>query len=162
MTTHDHDDILERFKDMDGPDVANMEFRTQIQTDKQPTYWRCCNSECRPENQRWFEFQSETGTCPKCGIGVPHTLKRALIHFIVRDSQGPNIGHKGRRLRVACSPKKIIQAKMGIGEAFVAEPTIVNCPGCMNSPEFQRVLREGLTLDQSQMQLARDGYFHIR
>lgn len=109
-------------------------FRHPDQTTKQPVVWRCPNPECFESNlSRYYEFESEYGECPKCGLKEPYVRKRVLIHVLVRDKGGPIVGNLGLRYRLACDPKRVTLATATNGEAATGDVTTANCPGCLKA-----------------------------
>ena len=104
------------------------------QTTKQPVVWRCQNPDCLESNlDRFFEFESDECKCPKCGLGHPAVIKRALIHFLVRDAKGPIQGDLGLRYHIGCSPTRAYIGTIENGEAGSGDLAAVNCPGCLKA-----------------------------
>ena len=104
------------------------------QTTKQPTVWRCQNPDCLESSlDRFYEFERDEPTCPKCGLTEPAVIKKALIHFLIRDSKGPIRGDMGMNFRMACSPMRAYIATTENGEAGTGDISAATCPGCLKT-----------------------------
>lgn len=112
------------------------------QTTRQPIVFVCPNPECAETRDGLFEFQSDYPECPKCGSTPPAVQKRALIHYMVPAKDGPITGHKGLKYKLCCDPTRWMLATLTNGESATGVPTVVNCPGCMTSPEFLQILSQ--------------------
>lgn len=128
---------------------AGLAWRVQHpdQTNKQPVIWRCPNPMCAEQStDSWYEFTSDYPECPKCGLTAPAVSKRALIHFLAMDMQGPIVGQMGLRYVLACSPTRVVLATFTNGEAATNYPSQVNCPGCLASAVYQAKLIHGVAM----------------
>ena len=104
------------------------------QTIKQPIVWRCQNPDCLESSlDRFFEFTGDECKCPKCGLGHPAVIKRALIHLLIRDNAGRIVGDRGLRYRLACDTKRAYVATRENGEAGTGDLAAANCPGCLKA-----------------------------
>lgn len=115
---------------------------------KQPIVWRCLNPHCRPDKFRptiMFDFESDEAKCPKCSLGPPMVVKRALIHMLVMIENGPIVGDMGMRYRVACDAKRDYVTNGRDGEAGTGDIRQVNCPACLKELA-DRMVRFGYSL----------------
>lgn len=101
--------------------------------------YRCTNENCGEggPNGAPFEDASRKPVCPLCGDDAPQEL--VVVHYLVKDANGPIRTGLGRRL-IACNPatKELPQCS-GAREA-------VTCPACRASGVF--ALHEGANTDQ--------------
>ncbi len=109
-------------------------------TTKQPLKWACMNPECWEDGQR-YEFKSDQPKCPKCKAeDHPMVLLLSLLHFLVNSEAGP-IRSGGKRLMIACDPKRTTLATATNQEAMTGQPTIVNCPECRKFIEKNHITK---------------------
>jgi hypothetical protein len=109
------------------------------QTTRQPVIWLCKNPACKGSRERYFEFQSDYPTCPKCGLEFPAVEKKSLIHWLITDPRGHFPGEGGIRYRIACHKDRDwlatvndkVKGTVANGEAATGDIRSVNCPGCL-------------------------------
>lgn len=108
-------------------------------TTSQPVTAYCQNFECLVDGQR-FEFPTEGDVkCPKCGANqAPMIGLLSLIHFMVRDPVGPIQG-AAARYHLACAPKRRTLATATNLESASDQLIAVNCPGCLDVANHQRL-----------------------
>lgn len=105
-------------------------------TNRQPIRGYCLNPECREksDDDRFeFDVPHDRFACPKCGSDSPISVGiLALVHFLVRDPNGPIAGVQSR-YRFACDPKRSLLATPTNQEAASGDLRAVNCPGCLQA-----------------------------
>ena len=104
-------------------------------TQKQPVTCFCRNPECLEKStDSHYQWQTDQTpvVCPKCGACLaPMVGVISLVHFLIRDKQGPIVGHGGLRYAFACSQTRAHLATYTNDEAATGELHAVNCPGCL-------------------------------
>lgn len=107
-------------------------------THKHPLRWCCLNYECY-ENGSRFEFTSDQPKCPKCtAFDYPFVLILSLTHFITPDPKGLIVS-QGRRWKMACDIKRESLATQTNQESATGVPELVNCPGCLEYIQKNKV-----------------------
>lgn len=135
-----------------------MPFKVTIPADrtrKQPLLAYCRNPACWQNDEKCaplmrFEFALETGNveCPRCRANEPPMVGiLVLTHLLIKDPRGPILGAEGWRYRMGCDAQRAYLATMTNQEAASGDPHVVNCPGCLKTPEAQAVL-EGAEIEK--------------
>ena len=99
--------------------------------------FRCNMSTCGTFPQG-FEFEDNSGVCPKCNAsGPPRVAALIDVHLMVMHAKGPIEGKLGRQM-VACQPKREYLCRNQF-EMFSAsdDPTAVTCPKCLRTDAFR-------------------------
>lgn len=106
-------------------------------TTKQKLRGYCYNPECRDKGDRFeFEVDHDGFACPKCGADeTPMVGLLVLTHLLLPDPKGKIVGAQGIRYRQACDGERTRIATTTNMEAGSGEISVVNCQGCLASPE---------------------------
>lgn len=122
------------------PPVGINPVRAEIpmtRTPKQPLQGYCLNPICShglPDLKFVFPVSDEI-ECPKCGCNqYPFVGLLALIHWVRPSDRGElNLG--GRRMELACDPRRHYISTEHNKEVATAHLEAVNCPGCQKEIE---------------------------
>ncbi len=89
------------------------------------------------EVPRMFEWEDNSGACPKCGASGPPLVAALVdVHLMVMSRKGPIMGRMGRQY-VCCQPERAYLNRHPAEQFFATDDLrAVTCPKCLRSREF--------------------------